>query len=219
MSETQLGPAYRIETERLVLRCWEPRDAQLLKDAIDLSLEHLREWMPWAEHEPEPLDVKIKRLRQFRAFFDLDKDYIYAIFDRDESLVIGGSGLHTRRGDNAREIGYWIRADHINLGYATEASAALTKVAFEVDGMDRVEIHCSPKNLASSSVPQKLGFVHEATLRRRGPIKDGQPVDSMIWSMHASDYPLQAPARTEVRAYDAFGEVLIDERRAASSPE
>lgn len=151
----------------------------------------------------------IKRVRQFRAMFDLDKDYVYAVLSKDESVIVGGSGLHTRLGENAREIGYWIHVDHINQGYATEVSAALTKVAFEVDNMDRVEIHCSPLNPASSSIPRKIGFIHEATLRRRGPIKDGQPVDSMIWSMHAADYPNTMPASADVLAYDACGDRIL----------
>lgn len=205
MSEHSKGPAYRIETERLVIRCWQPQDATLGKEAIDASREHLREWMPWADTEPEPLAVTIKRLRQFRAMFDMDKDYIYAIFNQDETQVLGGSGLHTRIGENAREIGYWIHVDHINQGYATEASAALTKVAFEIEDLDRVEIHCSPENPASASVPRKIGFVHEATLRRRGPIKDGQPVDSMIWSMHADEYPGSMPSSMQIHAFDASG--------------
>jgi len=209
MSETRKGPAYRIETERLVIRCWQPQDAALGKEAIDASREHLRKWMPWADTDPEPLAIMVKRVRQFRAMFDLDKDYIYAIFNRDETQVLGGSGLHTRLGDNAREIGYWIHADHINQGYATEVSSALTKVAFEIDGMDRVEIQCSPLNLASVAVPRKIGFVHEATLRRRGPIKDGQPVDSMIWSLHADAYPTSPPVHTRIEAFDVEGNKLL----------
>jgi RimJ/RimL family protein N-acetyltransferase len=209
MSTESKGPAYRVETERLVIRCWQPQDAALGKAAIDASREHLRIWMPWADTEPEQLSVMVKRVRQFRAMFDLDKDYVYVVFNKSETQVLGGSGLHTRLGENAREIGYWIHVDHINQGYATEVSAALTKVAFEVDNMDRVEIHCSPLNLASSSVPRKVGFIHEATLRRRGPIKDGQPVDSMIWSMHAADYPNRMPSSARVLAYDACGERIL----------
>ncbi len=209
MSATKLGPAYRIETERLVLRCWQPQDAGLLKEAIDASLEHLREWMPWADNEPEILETKIHRLRQYRAMFDLDKDYVYAVFNEDETQVLGGSGLHTRLGETAREIGYWIHIDHINQGYATEVSAALTKIAFEIEGMDRVEIHCSPRNLASVSVPRKIGFVHEATLRRRGPIKNGQPVDSMIWSIHADAYPGSMASKIKVAAYDGYGSRIL----------
>jgi len=209
MSEMKKGPAYRIETERLVLRCWHPQDAVLLRDAISTSLEHLRAWMPWANDEPVSLEAMTKRLRQFRALFDMDKDYIYAIFNQDETQVLGGSGLHTRLGENAREIGYWIHVDHTNQGYATEVSAALTRVAFEIDQMDRVEIHCSPENPASASVPRKIGFVHEATLRRRGPVKGGQPVDSMIWSMHADDYPTSLPAHARIEAFNVSGDSLL----------
>ncbi len=209
MSTKKLGPAYRVETQRLVIRCWQPQDAALGKAAIDASREHLREWMPWADTDPEPLNVMITRLRHFRAMFDTDKDYVYAIFNKEETQVLGGSGLHTRLGEHAREIGYWIHVDHLNQGYATEVSAALTKVAFEIDDVDRVEIHCSPLNLASASVPRKLGFVHEATLRRRGPLKDGQPVDSMVWSMHAFDYPSRAPASIAIAAYDVFERKIL----------
>jgi RimJ/RimL family protein N-acetyltransferase len=206
---TKRGPAYRIETERLVIRCWEPEDAALLKSAIDASLDHLREWMPWANDEPESVEQKTARLRLFRGRFDLDQDYVYAIFSRDESIVLGGSGLHTRIGEDALEIGYWIRADHVNKGYATEASMALTKVAFEVNGVQRVEIHCSPKNLASASVPHKLGFAHEATLPRRGPAKNGVPVDSMIWALHADGYPESPGSSANLSAYGALGERLL----------
>src|SRR5690625_3671858 len=117
--------AYRVETDRLVIRCWNPVDAPLLKEAIDVSIDHLRPWMPWVENEPEALSAKVERLRRFRGNFDLGVDFVYGIFDAGESRVIGGTGLHTRIGAGALEIGYWIRADEINRGFATEATAAL----------------------------------------------------------------------------------------------
>ncbi|TXB55226.1 GNAT family N-acetyltransferase [Phaeodactylibacter luteus] len=39
------------------------------------------------------------------------------------------SGLHTRLGENAREIGYWINANYLKQGYATETVKALIKAA------------------------------------------------------------------------------------------
>jgi RimJ/RimL family protein N-acetyltransferase len=118
---------------------------------------------------------------------------------------LGSTGLHTRRGPQAREIGYWIHVDHVGQGYATEASAALTKVAFKIDGMDRVEIHCDPANLASAAVPKKLGYTHEATLRRRSHWDDGKIEDSMIWTLFAADYPTSPAAQLEIQAFDAAG--------------
>jgi RimJ/RimL family protein N-acetyltransferase len=102
-------------------------------------------------------------------------------------------------------IGYWIHVDHIGLGYATETSAALTKVAFTIEGMDRVEIHCDPANLASAAVPRKLGFTHEATLRRRSRWSDEQFTDSMIWTLFAADFATSPASQIEIQAFDAAG--------------
>ena len=52
---------FRIETERLVIRCWEPEDAAGAKRVIDANIEHLLPWMPWVAHEPEPLQQKTER--------------------------------------------------------------------------------------------------------------------------------------------------------------
>lgn len=71
---------YRILTARLLLRCWELENAPALKDAIDSSLEHLRAWMPWAHHEPEPIEKKIARITGFRADFAARKCLNYGIF-------------------------------------------------------------------------------------------------------------------------------------------
>lgn len=204
------GPAYRIVTRRLVIRCWNPADAPLLQTAITESLEHLRPWMPWAHSEhQETLETKVQRLRSFRAAFDLDRDYIYGIFGADEREVVGGTGLHTRAGEGAREIGYWIHAHHVRKGFATETAAALTRVAFEVDRMRRVEIHCDPANQVSASVPRKLGFSHDATLRARALTVDGKPRAAMIWSLLSEEYPAAPAATAKLEAFDALGRRLL----------
>jgi RimJ/RimL family protein N-acetyltransferase len=211
MSAPENNPAYRLQTERMVIRCWQPADAALLKEAIDASLDHLRPWMPWAENEPEPLPAKVQRLRSFRGKFDLGQDFVYGIFNLDESRVLGGTGLHPRLGAKALEIGYWIRADTINRGLATEATAALTRVAFTVNQVNRVEIHCDPANQRSAAVPRKLGYRHEATLRRRILLSDNSYRDLMIWTLFSSDYPDSPAAAYPVTAWDVSGDVLAME--------
>ncbi|HEX2077002.1 MAG TPA: GNAT family N-acetyltransferase [Longimicrobium sp.] len=196
------GPAYRIHTPRLVLRCWQPQDAPLLAEAIAVSLDHLRPWMPWAHHEPEGLDAKVQRLRGFRGQFDLDQDYIYAIFSPDEREVIGGTGLHPRVGPGACEIGYWISARHVGNGYATEAAAALTRVGFEVNALERLEIRCDPVNARSAAVPRKLGYTHQDT---RLALVDGTSRETMIWALFAGEYRESHAAAAQVEAFDAGG--------------
>jgi RimJ/RimL family protein N-acetyltransferase len=202
-------PAYRIDTERLVIRCWNPGDALLFEEAIQASLEHLRPWMPWAHDEPVDLQTRIDHIRQVRAKFDTDEDYWYGVFDTEQSRVLGATGLHIRSGPDVREIGYWIRADATGQGLITESTAALVKVAFEVDGVHRVEIHNHPDNLASAAIARKLGFTHEATLRERIRSHDGQRHDSMIWTLMDHEYPASPAFRAEVEAWDALGRRLI----------
>jgi len=209
MLEESTVPAYRIETRRLVLRCWALTDAPQLKVAIDASLDHLRPWMPWAQGHPQEVEAFVKLLRGWRAQFDLDEDYVYGIWNPGEDQVLGGTGLHTRAGAQAREIGYWIHADYINRGLATETIRDRTRVAFEVNQVQRVEIHNDPENMASAAVPRKLGFVHEATLRQRTTTPDGEPRDAMIWTLLASEYPASPAAQAEIAAFDALGRHLL----------
>lgn len=201
-------PVYRIETKRLVIRCWQPEDAPLLQQAAAASKEHLLPFMPWAADEPQTVEQKIERMRNFRGSFDRNEDYVYGVFPLDESCAVGGSGLHTRVSGNALEIGYWIHKDFMNKGFATEVAAALTKVAFEIYNVDRMEIHCSVENVASASVPRKLGYVHEATRRRLG-YANGRQTDSMIWTLFADEYPGTPSTEVEIKAYDAMGRPML----------
>ena len=203
------GPAYRIVTTRLVIRCYNPADAPLLKASVDESLEHLRPWMPWTKYEPTDIQTKINLLRDFRGRFDLGQDFVYGVFNLDETRLLGSSGLHTRPGPGAREIGYWIHQDFINQGLAGELSAALTRTAFEVDGVQRIEIHCDPANVRSAAVPRKLGFTHEATLRKHTRIDEDVFRDTMIWTLLKEDYPSSPCARAEIQAFDAMGRAIL----------
>jgi len=199
---------YRIETERLVVRCYEPRDAPLLKDAIDSSLEHLQPWMPWALDEPQALEQKIELVESFRSSFVAGENFTYGIFAADEAEVLGGTGLHPRVGPGGLEIGYWVRAGATRQGIVTESTAALMRAGFEVCEADRIEIRIEPRNEASFGVPRKLGFVEEATLRRRLPGREGGPLrDVTIFTMFREDFdPGIAPG---VRAFGARGERLL----------
>jgi RimJ/RimL family protein N-acetyltransferase len=202
------NPAYRIETERLVVRCYQPSDAQLLADSVAESVEHLKPWMPWAHAEPEPFQAKVDRLQRFRGEFDLGEDFIYAIFDKEETRLLGGTGLHTRLGEQQLEIGYWIHKDFTNQGLVTESTAALVKVAFEIVSIHRIEIHCDPLNLASASIPRKLGFTHEGTLRGNMRFLDRWR-DTMIWGLLDTDYPNTPSCKASIKVFDVRGNPLL----------
>lgn len=209
MSEPR-GPAYRLETERLVLRCYEPSDAAAVKEAVDESIEHLTPWIPWIRDEPQTLEQKVTLMRKFRGDFDLGKDRVYGIFERSEARtprLVGGAGHHARSHPHI-EIGYWLRRGETGQGYATEASAALVRTAFEIDGLDRVEIRVDPENTKSAAVAERLGFTNEGTLR--GNMKDPDGLfDSQIWGLLATEYEGTPAAATLLVAHDALGRRLV----------
>jgi len=155
--------------------------------------------MPWARHEPQTLAEKVELLREFRGQFDLGADSVYAILDSGDERVLGGTGLHPRIGPGALEIGYWIRADAVGQGHATESTAALTRVAFEVADVDRIEIRCSPENHASAAIPRKLGY----SVRESG--------NDLVFALTAQDFPRSPAAQARLAAYDAIGRPLIDD--------
>ena len=199
---------YRIETDRLVIRCYEPADAPLLKDAVDSSLEHMRQFAAWIDDEPQPVEEKAALLKRFRIAFDSAEEFVFGVFDRDELQQLGGTGLHPRVGPGGLEIGYFVRASATRQGIATEVAAALTRVGFEVCDADRIEIRIDPNNTRSLGIPRKLGFPVEATLRRRLPARPGQPLrDVTIHTLFREDYdPSIAPS---LRAYDSLGRQVL----------
>ncbi|NIP18761.1 MAG: GNAT family N-acetyltransferase [Xanthomonadales bacterium] len=196
---------YRIETERLSLRCWDPVNARVLREALDACDQHLRPWIPFMKDEPRTLEQTADWLRGHRANFDLDLHFRYAVWDRGGGGLLGENMLLKRVGPAALEIGYWTHESAVGRGIASEATCAMIRVAFEIARVERVEIQCAPGNEASAAIPEKLGFTHEATLKERAPDTEGGVHDLMIWSLFAADYPGSPATGLELKAFDGAG--------------
>jgi RimJ/RimL family protein N-acetyltransferase len=167
--------------------------------------------MPWAHQAPQPVEATVELLRTFRGKFDLGQDFVYAMFSPDVAEVVGGTGLHPRVGEGAVEIGYWLRASRVGQGLASESSAALTRVAIEVCGIDRVEIRVDPANEPSLAIPRKLGFVEEGTLRRRLHGPDGTPLqrDAVVFALLREELAGTPVAAVRLDAFDAGGKQVL----------
>ncbi|MEZ5008353.1 MAG: GNAT family N-acetyltransferase [Chitinophagales bacterium] len=179
--------AFKIETERLIIRCYKIEDAVLLKNLVDSSVDHLRPFMPWAADEPQPLQAKIDLLRNWIGQFFKNEDFIYGAFLKSGELI-GSTGLHTRRGKGILEIGYWIGKDYNKKGYATELSYALTKVAIQHIGVEKVEIRNDILNYASERIPQKLNFQNGGVITQLGKRENGTRIQHVIWNLFVEDF-------------------------------
>ncbi|MEY2194618.1 GNAT family N-acetyltransferase [Neobacillus sp. BF23-41] len=152
-------------TERLLIRMPLPGDGKVVYQAMQSSLNELKEWMPWAHREQTEEDVEVN-MREAHAKFLTREDLRLHIFNRETGEFIGSSGLHRINWNIPKvEIGYWIDTRYSGQGYITEAAEAITKFAFTELKAKRVEIRCDSKNIKSRAIPERLGFTLEGILR------------------------------------------------------
>lgn len=94
--------------------------------------------------------------------------------------VIGSAGMGTHEGE--AEIGYWIARDHWGRGYATEAAAAVLRIARTL-GHRRVLAGHFADNPASGKVLRKLGFAPTGRPGQRFSAARGHAVDSVEYAL------------------------------------
>ena len=171
-------------TERLRLRCWRADDAAPLRLALLANAAHLTPWIPARIATPAELPALRERLAGFVADFATDREWRFAVLDREDDALLGEVSLHPRDGrarvpwrDADRvEIGYWLRQDVTGRGIAVEAVGAIAALAARLPGVTCLEIRCDERNIASARLPQRLGFRLQATV----PALGVQPADGEI---------------------------------------
>jgi RimJ/RimL family protein N-acetyltransferase len=94
--------------------------------------------------------------------------------------VIGSAGMGEHEGQP--EIGYWIARDHWGRGYATEAAAAVLKIARTL-GHRRVLAGHFADNPASGKVLRKVGFVPTGRLGQRFSAARGERIESVEYAL------------------------------------
>jgi RimJ/RimL family protein N-acetyltransferase len=172
-------PPEELEAGRVRLRRHRVSDARGIAEAVALSLNELRPWMPWATDEATDPDFQRQRIEAAVGLWEQGAEFSYVVLG-DPSPVLGVMSLMARLGPRALEIGYWLRSDWTGRGIATVCVAALTKAALACIGVDRVEIHCDEANVRSAAIPERLGY-------RLDRIEDdnisapGEIGRSMIW--------------------------------------
>ncbi|MFP5106085.1 GNAT family N-acetyltransferase [Neobacillus sp. C211] len=170
-------------TERLLIRMPLPGDGKVVYQAMQSSLNEIKEWMPWAHHEQTEEDVE-GNMREAYAKFLTREDLRLHIFNRETGEFIGSSGLHRINWNIPKvEIGYWIDTRYSGKGYITEAAEVITKFAFTELNAKRVEIRCDSKNIKSRAIPERLGFTLEGIFRNDEMSADGQDLrDTCVYA-------------------------------------
>ena len=154
-----------IETDRLLLRQFEPDDA----DALDRIFTDPQVMLCGGVKSPE-------WVRQWLNSY-LDTHYtrwgfgMWAVIEKTTNNLIGYCGLSRypdRCANHEAEIGYRLARPHWHRGLATEAARATTTYAIDVLKRQRLIAIIDPENRASIHVAKKVGFQFEKEVMFEG---------------------------------------------------
>jgi RimJ/RimL family protein N-acetyltransferase len=183
--EMALLPA-SLEVESLTLRCWSPDDTARMLLAIEESFPELEQWMTWAQ-EPLTAAGLHEVLRQGEKDFHSDHAWDYTILEGQSGEVVGGVGLHRTERPERFEVGYWVRTGRTGRGVATSATQLIIDAAATyLDEARQIVIRMDQANLASASVPRKLGFTLEGE-EDREIVAKGHTGRGYIWTLSLPD--------------------------------
>jgi ribosomal-protein-serine acetyltransferase len=175
----------QIETDRLILRAPLPAgDGNVVNQAIKDSINELKHWLRLFQAIPTVEETEMI-LRNAHIDFLKRESLRYLIFHKGTHDFIGTASLHRINWKIFKcEIGYWIHSYFSGNGYMTEAVSELTNLGFQQLKFRRIEIRCESTNFRSRSIPEKLGFELEGTLRNDDLSADGSKLtDTCIYSM------------------------------------
>ena len=153
----------RLETERMALRLPQHSDFNAWTALRQDSRDFLVPWEPtWsADHLSRKAFTnrvywaqRASRAGTAIPFF-LERNVYGALLG---AITID----NIRRGPaQMATIGYWIGAPHARQGYMAEAIEAVTRHAFTVLDLSRIEAACLPDNAASRAALERAGFKYE----------------------------------------------------------
>ena len=171
-----------IVTPRLILRSWQAGDGAAMTEAKAETWEELCRWMAWT-NGGQNADMDEVHVREAQAKFILREDLVMIGIDKNTEQPVIWTGLH-RPDWQTRQfmIGYWVRKSAQGKGYATEATNALLRYAFNALAAKRVEIFHAAGNDASRRVIEKLGFVKEGVRVAAGRLPNGAIVDEHMYA-------------------------------------
>ena len=160
-----------LETERLILRRFEPGDGEDLFEY--LSDEETVRFEPYGVFTREQADAEAARRAGDEAF--------WAVCPKDSGKLIGNVYFCLQQPEQFRawEIGYVFNRLFCGRGYATEAVVRVMRHGFEVMGAHRIEAHCNPLNERSWKLLERAGLRREGHFPQKAWFKrdaSGQPI-------------------------------------------
>jgi [ribosomal protein S5]-alanine N-acetyltransferase len=150
---------FRIETERLVIRPWQPDDRPAFTAVMAHPevTQYVHGGQPYTEAEVDEWFA-----RQARQIAEHGM-CMGALVEKATGRLAGLSGTQPLGTTGDLEIGWILAREAWGRGYATEAGAAAMRHVLETLNRPRVVAIIDPGNEPSKRVAARLGMTYEAT--------------------------------------------------------
>lgn len=180
-----------IETERLIVRCYQPGDGEQVYQAGLRNREHFTRFETGNPinylNSVEEAEILV---REFAAGWVARSCFFWGIFEKSTGAFAGQVYVGVVNWDTPEfEVGYIADIDHAGRGYITEAVKGVLGWIFQHLGAHRVSIHCSEENARSQRVAERCGFVLEGRTREDHRAPDGHLDNSLHYGLLRTEMP------------------------------
>ena len=173
-----------IETPRLIVRTPVLGDINIIQTAKMAAWDDLRLWMSWAV----PGSETVEALRDNFIAGAEEKNHLIAVTKEDGTFVLCTGATPIDDQDQKFEVGYWAARNMRGHGYATEASNAVIRFAFNMLNAAEIYICHYEGNKPSQNVIEKLGFTKTGVVAQAHT----RSIDGAVLDKH--EYIMRDPA-------------------------
>lgn len=170
----------RLETERLILRGWQPDDfeayARFMADP-DVTR--------YLTGEPMSRADAWRNMATIVGHWSLRGYGMWVVERKADGAFIGRVGMHNPETWPGVEVGWTLGKEYWGQGYATEAARAAMTYAFLVHSLERVISVIQIDNVASQAVAMRLG---ETKGPRHEIVHGGKSFLTDLWSISRAEW-------------------------------
>ncbi|MFC0337185.1 ribosomal-protein-serine acetyltransferase [Kushneria avicenniae] len=174
--------------ETLSLSLLHPHMAPELFRLVDENRAHLSQWLGWVVHTTSPADSD-GFIRQSLIDHAEGRRLICGIqyHQQGRPRLVGTVSFNEIMPATGRvSLGYWLGERWQGQGLMTRACQAMTRLAFDHYGLEKVQISAATGNLRSRAVCERLGATLEGVITRAESV-NGVVHDHAVYALCRDD--------------------------------
>ena len=169
-------------SENLVLRQFEPTDAEQFAEAVRESEGTVGKWLPWWKADFSGADA-LAWFQTCESTIAVRTAFNIGVFNKVSGILIGSVAINRIDAPNrVASLGYWVRESQQGKGYCSEAVTRMAVFGFSELALARLELVVLAENIASRKVAEKCGATLECIAENR-LVHEGKPSATAIYSL------------------------------------